>query len=136
MRFLIFILLVNLKSHGQEQIPARQLYYFISKYSLVGVKDNHGKIIIPAISHNFSRHRNNELITDDLIYMMPLRNAKSEPHSWGVVYGRSGKKRIAPFFFDNGPDYLAEGLMRYVDNKKVGFVKRLGKKIIEAKYDF
>jgi hypothetical protein len=136
MRFLIFLLLVNLNSHGQEQIPARQLYYFISKYSLVGVKDNHGKIIIPAISHNFSRHRNKELITDDLIYMMPLRNAKSEPHSWGVVYGRSGKKLFAPFFFDNGPDYLAEGLMRYVDNKKVGFVNRLGQKIIEAKYDF
>ena len=136
MKFLIFLLLLNLNLPAQNRSPVKKLYYFISKDSLVGVKDNNGKIIIPAISYNVSDHRNKQLITEDLIYMMPSRNAKSEPHSWGVVYDRSGKKLFAPFFFDNGPDYMSEGLMRYVDHKKVGFVNRLGQKIIEAKYDF
>lgn len=40
------------------------------------------------------------------------------------------------FNFDNGPDYLEEGLRRYVENGKMGFVNAKGKKIIPAQFDF
>ncbi|MFT4094143.1 MAG: WG repeat-containing protein [Niabella sp.] len=38
--------------------------------------------------------------------------------------------------YDNGPDYLEEGLFRFVENGKIGFANPDGLKIIDAKYDF
>ena len=128
--FLFSYLCVN----AQNKIFTQKLYYFISKDSLLGVKNNKGKIIIPAISENFYEHKNHELIKDNLIYMYTAKN--EEPHSWEAVYDRTGKFLFAPFVFDNGPDGISEGLMRFVKNGKIGFVNRIGKIIIEAKYDY
>lgn len=41
-----------------------------------------------------------------------------------------------PFIYDNGPDYVEEGLFRYVENHKMGFADLNGQKIIQAKYSF
>jgi hypothetical protein len=41
-----------------------------------------------------------------------------------------------PFIFYNGPDYIEEGLFRFVENGKIGFANIDGQKIIKAKYDF
>ena len=38
--------------------------------------------------------------------------------------------------YDNGPDGLSEGLSRFVEKGKVGFVNRQGKKVIPAQFDF
>lgn len=48
------------------------------------------------------------------------------------------KKQILyqPFIFDNGPDYVQEGLLRFVENGKMGFVNEAGKKVIAAEFDF
>jgi hypothetical protein len=43
---------------------------------------------------------------------------------------------LKPYVFDNGPDYLQEGLFRFVENNKIGFANADGQKIIPAKYDF
>jgi len=136
MKLLISLVFISLNLQAQNHFSDQKLYYFISKDSLLGVKNYQGKIIIPAISYNFSDRKNGQLITDKLIYLLPFKKANSEPHSWGIVYDRTGKELFAPFFFDNGPDDLNEGMMRFVENKKVGFVDRIGKKVIEAKYDF
>jgi hypothetical protein len=40
------------------------------------------------------------------------------------------------FNYDNGPDPIQEGLMRYVKDGKMGFVNERGKIIIKAKFDF
>jgi WG containing repeat len=54
---------------------------------------------------------------------------------WGAI---NKKKQILykPFIFDNGPDYVQEGLLRYIEDGKMGFVDEAGKKMITAEYDF
>ena len=43
---------------------------------------------------------------------------------------------LKPYIYDNGPDYVEEGLFRYIENDKIGFADLNGQKIIPAKYDF
>jgi hypothetical protein len=43
---------------------------------------------------------------------------------------------LTPFIYDNGPDYIVEGLFRFVELDKIGFANTVGKKIIKAKYSF
>jgi hypothetical protein len=120
----------------QAQVKKEKLYYFLSKDSLLGVKNSTGTIIIPAIHSTVFWDSENKLITDDLIFLVPEDRSKKEPHSLGSMYDRTGKFLYHPFFFDNGPDYVMEGLSRFVQNGKVGFVNRLGEVVIPAQYDF
>jgi len=116
--------------------PAK-LYYFFTKDSLVGVKDQKGKIIIvPRESLRYTYEDIVKPITDKVIYMDAHPGEAIEPHSWGSVYNREGKFLFAPFTFDNGPDYFSEGLTRFVKDKKVGFANRDGEIVIAAKYDY
>lgn len=39
------------------------------------------------------------------------------------------------FLFDNGPDYISEGLFRIKQNGKIGFANELGEVIIEPNYE-
>ena len=55
---------------------------------------------------------------------------------WGVVYSRSGKFLYNPFYYDNGTDYFFEGVRRYVENGKVGFVDKAGNKLTAALWDY
>ncbi|MDR2425769.1 MAG: WG repeat-containing protein [Endomicrobium sp.] len=43
---------------------------------------------------------------------------------------------LYPFIYDNGPDYVFEGLFRFVENDKIGFTDLDGNKIIAAEFDF
>lgn len=52
------------------------------------------------------------------------------------MYDRKGNFLYYPQLFDNGPDYWEEGLRRYVENGKIGFVDALGNKVIIAQWDF
>lgn len=49
---------------------------------------------------------------------------------------RDEKTILIPLIYDNGPDYVEEGLFRFVENNKIGFADPDGKKIIAAQYDF
>lgn len=43
---------------------------------------------------------------------------------------------LFPYIYDNGPDYLSEGLFRFVEDDKMGFANADGEKIIPAHFDF
>ncbi|WP_240471661.1 WG repeat-containing protein [Hymenobacter aerophilus] len=46
-----------------------------------------------------------------------------------------GERTVRAFFFDNGPDYVAQGLMRYTnDSAQVGFANRRGRVKIPAQF--
>jgi len=49
---------------------------------------------------------------------------------------KNGNVILVPFIFDNGPDYVKEGLFRFVENEKIGFANLDGQKIIPAQYSF
>jgi hypothetical protein len=53
-----------------------------------------------------------------------------------VAINRKKKVLYRPFIYDNGPDYVQEGLLRFVENGKMGFVNEAGKKVIKAQFDF
>lgn len=40
------------------------------------------------------------------------------------------------YIYDNGPDYISEGLFRFVENGKMGFANPKAKIVIPALYDF
>ena len=60
----------------------------------------------------------------------------------GIVLDKSGyigidnkgKKLFGIVTFDNGPDYIKEGLFRITDNEKIGFADTLGNVVITAQY--
>ncbi len=53
-----------------------------------------------------------------------------------VAINRKKKVLYKPFIYDNGPDYVQEGLLRFVEIGKMGFVNEAGKKVIKAQFDF
>jgi len=53
-----------------------------------------------------------------------------------VAINRKKQILYKPFIFDNGPDYVKEGMLRFVENGKMGFVNEAGKKVIQAQFDF
>ena len=127
----------------QQQQLANPLHYFQDSNGkqLYGVRDSHGKIIIPA---KFRKPRGVNLrrpIGGGIIEM-PIRDSLRNKNSnlpatpFSEVYNRKGQLLYLTQFFDNGSDYFSEGLRRYVDHQKIGFVNRQGNIIIPAYWDF
>ncbi len=55
----------------------------------------------------------------------------------GIWYRKlNGEKIIQVYNFDNGPDYFKEGLSRYIDNDKVGFMNENLEIVIPAQFDW
>jgi hypothetical protein len=53
-----------------------------------------------------------------------------------VGINRKGAVLLHPFIYDNGPDYVVEGVFRMVENEKMGFATLDGSVIIPAIFDF
>jgi hypothetical protein len=53
-----------------------------------------------------------------------------------IAIDRQENKLFSVYPFDNGPDYVTEGTIRILDNKKMGIADTTGKIIIPAIYDF
>lgn len=49
---------------------------------------------------------------------------------------KNNKTILIPYIYDNGPDYVEDGLFRFVENEKLGFANLEGEKIIPAQFDF
>lgn len=91
--------------------------------ALFGYKHRNGKIAIEA---QFSS------INTDTLYNMGI---VLKDWQW-VGIDRKEKVILIPFIYDNGPDYVEEGLFRFVENVKIGFADLDGNKIIPAQYSF
>lgn len=133
----IFLVIIKMPCFAQQE---QDLFYFLSeKDSLLGVKDQNGHIIIPAkhINIAFAAEDFAKPITEQTIIMLPKNEPeRTQPYAYGLAYNRTGKVLYAPYLYDNGPDYLEEGLSRFVEKWKVGFVDRAGKKVIPAQWDW
>jgi hypothetical protein len=101
------------------------------------VKNQDGKIIVPAQFKVFSYLEDGEVVAGETIYFDGFRkDEQKEKNAWGYVYDKKGNFLYRPFFYDNGADYLSEGVRRFVKNGKVGFVDRNGAVIIKPEHDF
>lgn len=54
---------------------------------------------------------------------------------WACI-DAGGKVLLRPFVFDNGPDYVEEGLFRYVEGGKIGFANDACNVVIPAQWEF
>ncbi len=136
-RFLTSIILILLTCTGFAQ-KQKKLYYFTAKDGKVGVKSKSGKIIIPAnfFYAEYDNDDDTKAIKSSLIYM--YKNSGESKSDYGFIncFNRKGEFLYHPFFIDNGPDYFAEGLQRFVENNKMGFANRKGEKAIPATFDY
>lgn len=133
-KILLTTLLIPVLSFSQKK---ETLKYFKTKDSLVGVKNQDGKIIVPAQFNVFSYLEEGEVVEGETIYFDGLKkDEQKEKNAWGYVYDKKGNFLYRPFFYDNGADYFSEGVRRFVKNGKVGFVGRNGKTVIEPNHDF
>lgn len=89
-----------------------------------GFNDKDGKRVIAAkYSHTF---------TDTFDHKIAFVVDSEGP----VVIDKNGKKVLSPYIYENGPDYIVEGLFRFVKNNKIGFADEDGSIIIAARYEF
>ncbi|NDA64129.1 MAG: WG repeat-containing protein [Chitinophagia bacterium] len=126
MRHILTLTILFLTSCFYEQKTRDYLISFSDTTTgeeLMGYKDKFGKIIIDAkYTHVYT----------DTLYSMAIVLKNWE---W-VGIDKSENVILKSFIFDNGPDYLQEGLFRFIENNKIGFADIDGQKIIKAKYDF
>jgi hypothetical protein len=121
----IFITILFISSFsGFSQ--TEKLFYFVENDSLVGVKNQDGKIIIPLHSSLFSRSFNNGHEIKTKIFNM----------DYSEYYDRKGNFLFKIFPTSEGPDDFKEGFIRYTENKKGGLYNDQGEKVIPAKYDW
>jgi hypothetical protein len=124
--FIFLLLFLSILTFGQKKDSKDYLISYIDSTSgkeLTGYKSLNGKIIIKAKYQNGS---------DTLRKMAIVLNSEFE----FIGIDKNDQIILKPYIYDNGPDYVEEGLFRFVENDKIGFANLDGQKIIKAKYDF
>ena len=137
-KVLLLITLIPVLAFSQKKEVLR---YFKSRDSLIGVKNQAGKIIIPAEFKDYTGIKEGELVKDGIenetiLFAGGKRDEKYEKNAFGYVYDRKGNFLYKPYLYDNGADYFSEGVRRFVKNGKIGFADRSGKIAIQPEHDF
>lgn len=119
---LIFILIIGLNafsSHVYAKCSKSEALLAFEKGGLWGIRDPNGTVRIEAQFRNVTNHSDLGFIYAD-----------------GYFWSLDGEKLFQAFIYDNGPDYLSEGFMRFRQNAKVGFLDKCLKETIKATFDF
>jgi hypothetical protein len=96
--------------------------------ALLGFKTVTGKIVIKA------KYNSSFSDPDRPEKMYKIAGVFSD--SGWVYINRKDSVVLKPFIYDNGPDYIKEGLFRFVENGKMGFANKDYEKVIPAMFDF
>ncbi|NBC09631.1 MAG: hypothetical protein GVY26_20760 [Bacteroidetes bacterium] len=86
--------------------------------------DQSGQVVIPAKAY-------------DVTFTDTLRTFATVVDSAGQMIGvdRSGQRLFEVFAYDNGPDYVEEGLFRVLRDGKIGYAIRLGEVVIPCQFE-
>lgn len=127
LRLLVLLFLIfNLTNSYSQKSKHNYLLSFIDSTSgeeLYGYKNTKSDIVIPA-KFNFTY--------TDTMYNFALVALN---YNW-IGINRKDSVVLIPYIFDNGPDYVEEGLFRFVENNKIGLANLRGEKVIPAQYDY
>jgi hypothetical protein len=133
----LLLLCAMLGAVAQEKTAPTKLFYFQSKDSLYGVKDQKGRIIVkPEFTQVYIHDTKTPIETPFLTLMRMNPNDPPGLSTYMSYFDRQGQFLFHPYWFDNGPDLYNDGLMRFIENNKFGFADIQGKKKIEAKFDY
>lgn len=107
-----------------------KLFYYSEKDSLLGVKNQNGKIIVPAdVTWGTSMYKDTIEIKSS-IFLLSFKNKGD------LYFDRNGNYLFKTALAALGYSDFHEGYILYEDNGKSGLANRLGNKIISAKYDY
>jgi len=70
----------------------------------------------------------------ELDFSKELPSIHTKEYGW--LFVKRDGTTIRTITFDNGPDYFTEGLARYIDDGKTGFIDTSGRIIIKAQFGF
>jgi hypothetical protein len=103
-----------------------------------GYKDLDGRIVIEPQYADIQP----DTFSNTIAFVFEKRyEMEDERHGW-VAIDRQNRFVLKPFMFDNGPDYIEEGLFRFIENGeigkggKMGFADINGQKLIPARFTF
>ncbi|TGN10389.1 WG repeat-containing protein [Leptospira ilyithenensis] len=120
LQLILLLILVPSLSYSESR---RQPLVSFEENDLFGFKNKTGKVIIPPqYSHVFD-------FNEKKVAFVLGKDG------WSCI-DSNNKHLLSPFIFDNGPDYLSEGMGRFVEKGKIGFFDSACKKKIKADYDF
>lgn len=136
--FCIFFFIGILAFAQKKKGKSGELFYFYGKDSLIGVKTGERKVIIPAEYFDYTIDDINIPIKGQVIELYKRSDTK-EPLWYSKIvswFNRNGQFLLHPYWFDNGPDYVEDGLMRFVEENRMGFADGYGNKKIPAIYNY
>lgn len=122
--FVLFLLFSSL--HAQDTANYLYLKMDTSKpLDQYGYANSDGKMVIPFGKYPYAYTDTIKTIGFVLIKHRGL---------WAI--NTKGKELFKGYTFDNGPDYVREGLFRMKDNRdKIGFANMLGEIVIKPQYE-
>ena len=135
-KILTFLTLISIIGSCTEPIPSTKntqiLIAFQDTSQNWGFKDTSGQVVIPP---QYSMVFEDSFVHDIAFVVEKKYDSDDERHGI-IAIDKNNKMILKPFIFDNGPDYLQEGLFRFVEKGQMGFADVNGKKVIPAKYIF
>lgn len=123
---------------------AEPLYFYAQKDKF-GVKTASGRIVIapvkamsPYAHHYAEAKRPIRGHTIEICFSEHFNENRDDAIAAdaGDVFSRTGQYLYSPIVYDNGCDYWQEGMRRYVEKGRVGFVRRDGSRATPALWDF
>ena len=122
---------------------AEPLYFYAQK-DKIGVKTASGRIVIAPVkvmlpfAHYAEAKRPIREHTIEICFSEHFNENRDDAIAAdaGDVFSRSGQYLYSPIVYDNDCDYWQEGMRRYVENGRVGFVRRDGSRATPAQWDF
>jgi hypothetical protein len=107
-----------------------QTWFLKEKGGKFGYVDSLGKVKIPFEYSNFIIYTPE--FTDSIAFVMVIESGKSKIKA----IDRNNRKLFTVFNFDNGPDYVEEGLFRIIDDRTgfIGFADMNGRVIISPRF--
>lgn len=124
----IIILLISTIGYAQQNTNDYLIKVIRGEFDEVGVESGYvnlnGDTVISIGKYHYC-------YTDTLNnYAIVLKKGGS-----CIAIDKNEKELFEVFWYDNGPDYLVEGLFRIKKNEKIGYANKEGKIIIKPQFD-
>lgn len=97
-----------------------------------GFKDEQGQVVIPPQYCAVFQ----EAFVDRIACVVDARQKTAAGRDRLIAIDKCNNFVLEPFTFDNGPDYVREGVFRFWKDGKIGFADKDGHTVIPAQFDF
>lgn len=146
MKIRVFLFIAVFLSVAICSAQDNPLYFIVTgDLAYQGVRNEQGDTIIPVEYKSLGEFVDGQKVDSRVIDMTGLpsgtsfkANLNRAAQTFHTTFDRQGRVLYHPMLFDNGPDYIQEGVRRFVDinTGKMGLVHPDGHVVIPALYDF